>query len=154
MIMKGELLTAKEKEFLGKEMAWAREFEVVKAKPGRKLIRYIPPDDVEMYCSLEGEPKPHLRFYEPVHFIVTVRDAKGGCRANHKIGDTWEFDWCTPVGLCGSAYHTMYPLLHGLMLAGGGYEGPAAERTLLSCPDGGCVTFKIERRRWLPDMWD
>ena len=152
--MKGRTLSNKEKELLKKELAWAKEFEVIKTKPGRKLIRYIAPDDAEFFCSLEIDPKPHLLFHEPVHFIVTVQEAKGDCRANHKIGDSWKLDWCTPTGMCGSAYHTMYPLLHGLMLTGGSYKGPAADITLVSCPDEGWITFRIERRRWAPDMWD
>jgi hypothetical protein len=51
-------------------------------------------------------------------------------------------------------YHTMYPVLHGLMLTSGRYEGPAAKETLVSCPDDGWITFCIERRRWTPEMWE
>ena len=69
---------------------------------------------------------PRLVFHEPVGFTVTVHQAKGECRAGHEVGDCWEFDWRTPGGICGSAYHALYPVLHGLMLTSGRYEGPAA----------------------------
>jgi hypothetical protein len=40
------------------------------------------------------------------------------------------------------------------MLTSGRYEGPAAKETLVSCPDDGWITFRIERRRWTPEMWE
>jgi hypothetical protein len=40
------------------------------------------------------------------------------------------------------------------MLTAGRYDGPAAKETLISCPDEGCVTFRIERHRWMPSLWE
>jgi hypothetical protein len=40
------------------------------------------------------------------------------------------------------------------MLTSGRYEGPAAKETLISCPDGGWIRFRIERFRWRPDDWE
>jgi hypothetical protein len=48
----------------------------------------------------------------------------------------------------------MYPVLHGLTMTSGRYKGPAARETLVSCPDEGWVTFRIQRYRWLPEMWE
>jgi uncharacterized repeat protein (TIGR04076 family) len=137
-----------------KNIGWAKAYEVIRATPGSKLLRVITPQEEVQFYSLFNHPQPRLIFHEPLIFIVTVQSAKGECRANHKIGDRWEFGWCTPAGLCGSAYHTMYPLLHGLLLTSGRYDGPAAEKTLVSCPDDGWITFQIERRRWVPEMWE
>jgi uncharacterized repeat protein (TIGR04076 family) len=146
-------LTETEQAFVDQELRWAKVHEPVRVAPGRKLVRLVTPDETEQYCTLVSDPKPRLIFHEPVYFVVTVHAVKGDCRAGHKPGDRWEFDWCTPAGMCGSAYHAMYPVLHGLMMSGGRYEGPAAEETLVSCPDEGWITFRIERRRWTPERW-
>jgi uncharacterized repeat protein (TIGR04076 family) len=135
-------------------ISWAKEYEVVRTSPGRKLLKVITPQEEEQFYTLVSQPQPRLIFHEPVYFTVTVQSAKGECRAGHKIGDCWKFSWCTPADLCGSAYHCMYPIIHGLMLTSGRYEGPAAEQTLITCPDDGWITFRIERRRWTPDMWE
>jgi uncharacterized repeat protein (TIGR04076 family) len=133
---------------------WARAFELVRTTPSRKLLKIISPQDEEQYYSLVSDLSPRLIFHEPVYFIITVHEAKGECRAGHEIGDRWEFNWCTPEGMCGSAYHSMYPVLHGLMMTSGRYWGPAAEKTLVSCPDAGWMTFRIDRFRWTPQEWN
>ena len=152
--MKELPLTEAERAAADCVLSWAKGYELLRAAPGRKLFRVITPQDEEQYYTLACDAEPHLLFHEPVRFLVTVHQAKGECRAGHKPGDRWEFDWCTPAGLCGSAYHTMYPVLHGLMLTSGRYQGPAAKETLVSCPDEGWITFRIERRRWTPEMWE
>jgi uncharacterized repeat protein (TIGR04076 family) len=148
------MLTESEKVAARRLLSWAKRYRVVRARPGHKLLRVITPQDEEQFYTLVAEREPHLVFHEPVRFLVTVQAAKGECRAGHEVGDEWECDWCTPGGLCGSAYHAMYPLLHGLMLSSGRYDGPAAEGSLVSCPDQGWITFRIERQRWTPAMWD
>lgn len=134
-------------------LQWAKKCELVDSMPGRKLYRVITPQDEEQYYTLISTPEQRLVFHEPVYFEVEIKDAKGECRAGHKVGDSWTFDWCTPTGMCGSAYHTMYPVLHGLLLTSGRYEGPAAEETTVSCPDDGWITFRIQRHRWTPSDW-
>jgi uncharacterized repeat protein (TIGR04076 family) len=133
---------------------WAKSYEIALTAPGRKLLRVITPQDEEQYYTLVSYPQPRLIFHEPVKFVVTVDSAKGECRAGHKVGDRWEFAWRTPANLCGSAYHGMYPVIHGLMLTSGRYEGPASEQTVVTCPDDGWITFRIERRRWTPVLWE
>jgi uncharacterized repeat protein (TIGR04076 family) len=152
--MNRETLTPAEQALVDKETSWTQKRELVRVAPGRKLFRLTGTDGAVWYATLLGEPEPRMVYHEPVRFLVTVHEAKGDCRAGHKVGDRWEFDICTPAGLCGSAYHTMYPVLHALSLGGGQYEGPAAEKTLVSCPDEGWLTFRIERRRWTPELWD
>lgn len=147
-------LTEAEKAVADYVLDWARSYEQVRKVPGRRLLRIVSPQDEEQYYTLVSDPQPRLIFHEPVRFVVTVHAAKGECRAGHKVGDRWEFDWCTPAGMCGSAYHTMYPVLHGLMLTSGRYEGPAAEQTLVACPDNGWLTFRVERHRWTPEEWE
>jgi uncharacterized repeat protein (TIGR04076 family) len=153
--MTEQALTEAEQAVVDQELGGlAKAWELVRTAPGRKLLRVITPKDEEQYYTVVSDPQPRLIFHEPVRFIVTVHAAKGDCRAGHKVGDGWEFDWCTPAGMCGSAYHTMYPVVHGLMLTSGRYEGPAAEETLVSCPDEGWITFRVERHRWTPEMWE
>lgn len=135
-------------------LGWAKSYEFVWTTSERKLIRVITPQDEEQFYTLIGGLEPELLFHEPVYFVVTVQAAKGECRSGHKVGDRWEFSWCTPGGLCGSAYNAMYPVLHGLMLTSGRYEGPAADETLVTCPDDGWITFHIERHRWAPALWE
>jgi uncharacterized repeat protein (TIGR04076 family) len=135
-------------------LRWAKTHEFIRSTPRRKLVRIITPQEEEQFYTLVSNPEPGLIFHEPVRFKVSVVEARGECRAGHKLGDCWEFDWCTPAGMCGSAYHAMYPVLHGLMLTSGRYEGPTAKETLLSCPDGGWITFRIESFRWEPDDWE
>jgi hypothetical protein len=31
---------------------------------------------------------------------------------------------------------------------------PAAQETLVTCPDGGWITFRIQRHRWTPELWE
>jgi len=152
--MTQQALTEAERAAADYVLSWARSYELIREVPGRRLLRVITPYDEEQYYTLVSDPDPRLIFHEPVRFVVTVHAAKGECRAGHKVGGRWEFDWCAPAGLCGSAYHTMYPVLHGLMLTSGRYEGPAAEETLVSCPDNGWITFRIERHRWTPATWE
>jgi uncharacterized repeat protein (TIGR04076 family) len=147
-------LTEAERAAADYVLRWAKAHELVRSVPGRRLFRVITPDDEEQYYTLVSHPEPRLIFHEPVCFNVTVHAAKGACRAGHEVGDRWKFDWCTPDGMCGSAYHTLYPALHGLMMTSGRYDGPAAEETLVSCPDNGWLTFRIERGRWTPHMWE
>lgn len=147
-------LTEAERAALEYLLSWSKSHELVRATPRHKLFKIISPQDEEQYYSLVSDPETRLIFHEPVYFVVTVHEAKGECRAGHKVGDRWEFDWCTPVGMCGSAYHTIYPVIHGLLLTSGCYEGPAAEKTLVSCPDAGWIIFRIERFRWTPEQWN
>jgi uncharacterized repeat protein (TIGR04076 family) len=152
--MKELTLTETEQAAADYALSWAKGYELIRTAPGRKLLRVFTPQGEEQYYTLATDPEMHLVFHEPVRFLVTVHQARGECRAGHKQGDLWEFDWCTPAGLCGSAYHIMYPVLHALMLTSGRYQGPAAEETLVSCPDEGWITFRIERRRWTPEVWE
>ena len=151
--MPTQTLTPKEQKAIDFILGWAKSYQVVRTINQCKLVRVITNYDEEQYYSLVSDPEPHVIFHEPVSFTVTVQDAKGECRAGHRPGDQWEFSRCTPAEMCGSAYHVMYPVLHGLMLTSGRYEGPAAQETLVACPDHGWLTFRIERHRWVPEDW-
>ena len=88
---------------------------------------------------------------DEVRFRVTVKKAKEGCEASHKVGDTFVFGDCTPHGLCGSAYHTMYPILHALRMGAPlpfrDYGEQTEDTTTVTCPDDSWVTFEIKRLR-------
>ena len=113
-----------------------------------------PQDDEDLYWTLVSAPQPRLIFHEPARFAVTVQAVKQGCNVGHSEGDRWELSRSTPTGICSSAFHTMYPVLHGLNMTSGLDDGPAAKDTLVSCPDGGEVTFRIERHLWTPAEWE
>jgi hypothetical protein len=114
--MKANNLTGAERATVDSLLGWVKTHQVVRTAPGRALLRVTTPQDEEQYYTLVNDPEPHPLFHEPAYFVVTVHAAQGECRAGHEAGDRWPFDWCTPAGMCGSAYHTIYPVLHGLML--------------------------------------
>jgi uncharacterized repeat protein (TIGR04076 family) len=149
-----QILTPKEHKAIDFVLGWAKSYQVIRTINQCKLIHVLTNDDEEQYYTFISDPEPRVIFHEPVSFTVTVQDAKGECRAGHRIGDKWEFAWSTPAGMCGAAYHAMYPALHGLMLTSGRIEGPAAQETMVACPDHGWLNFRIERHRWTPDEWE
>ena len=61
--------------------SWATSYEMIREMPGCRLFLVITPQDEEQYYTLLSEPQPCLIFHEPVSFVVTVRSAKGECRA-------------------------------------------------------------------------
>jgi uncharacterized repeat protein (TIGR04076 family) len=147
------VLNDAERAMLKEFFWWAKECEGIRVSPSGKLLHLISNDDENLYWTMVSDPEPRLIFHEPVRFVVTVEEVNRGCNAGHKVGDRWEFSRLTPEGMCGSAYHTMYPVLHGLMMTSGLYDGPAADGTRVSCPDGGEVTFNIKRNLWTPNEW-
>jgi uncharacterized repeat protein (TIGR04076 family) len=83
-------------------------------------------------------------WHEPVKFKVEiVKD--GNCRANHKKGQVFEFDWCTPEGMCGESFVGMYPVLHSLRVFGDMRELGSPQRNIrvYNCP-GRVIQFEIE----------
>ncbi|TRO55244.1 hypothetical protein E2P64_07400 [Candidatus Bathyarchaeota archaeon] len=54
---------------------------------------------------------------EPVQFNITVVK-EGACRADHHLGETFEFSWKTPEGMCPESFVGMYPLLQSLRVLG------------------------------------
>jgi uncharacterized repeat protein (TIGR04076 family) len=81
---------------------------------------------------------------EPAQFKVTVIK-KGNCRANHKTGETFEFSWNTPEGLCGESFVGMYPVLHSLRVMGDMRElgSPHRNVRIYNCPSR-VIKFQIE----------
>jgi uncharacterized repeat protein (TIGR04076 family) len=81
---------------------------------------------------------------EPVSYRVEiVKD--GNCRADHKKGQLYEFDWNTPEGMCGESFVGMYPLLHSLRVFGDMRELGSSERNIriYTCPSR-VIQFRIE----------
>lgn len=83
-------------------------------------------------------------WHEPVSFRVTVAK-DGNCRACHKQGQAFEFEWCTPKDMCGESYVGMYPILHSLRVLGDMRELGSSERNirLYKCPSRE-IEFHIE----------
>ena len=94
------------------------------------------------------------KYPEPYKFIVTIVDMKSQpCRAGHRVGDSWEFEYCTPLGMCGEAFHAIYPLIHAMRLGADltGYQAQEhrgdPDVTYAWCPDEGWVKFEVRRVR-------
>ncbi len=81
---------------------------------------------------------------EPVTFTISVVK-EGNCRANHKKGQTFEFNWSTPEGMCGESFVGMYPVLHSLRVLGDMRElgSPHRHIRVYNCPTR-VIQFKIE----------
>ncbi len=81
---------------------------------------------------------------ETTLFEVEITEVKSACRANHKKGEKFEFDWNTPEGMCGEAFSGMYPLLFSLRVGGDMKLLGSDERNtkVYTCPSR-VVTFKI-----------
>ena len=43
------------------------------------------------------------KWFEPVSFKATVIK-EGNCRASHREGELFEFDWRTPLGICSESF--------------------------------------------------
>ena len=86
---------------------------------------------------------------EDWRFEVTVTAAKGNCRAGHKVGDCWTFEYGTPEGLCGEAFYTMYPLVHTMRMGADIHNRQDADPDVATCycPDNAWITFEV-RRIW------
>lgn len=70
------------------------------------------------------------------------------CRAAHKVGQTFEFDWRTPEGLCGEAYAAIYPLLFAMRVGGDMRQLGSPERDVrrFTCPSR-MVRFEVHAVR-------
>lgn len=88
---------------------------------------------------------------DDVKFRITVKSTKDGgpCYAGHKPGDTFECGYLTPDGLCGWAYHSLYPFIHALRhtksYEDSGYRLVKKDTVDVACPDNAWVVFEIEK---------
>ena len=90
---------------------------------------------------------------ESCRFRITILEVgseaehPAACRAGHEPGDVYEFDYCTPLGLCGDLFHRLVPILHTFrteadMRWNFGWE--EANRKVLWCPSR---VVRLELRR-------
>jgi uncharacterized repeat protein (TIGR04076 family) len=81
---------------------------------------------------------------EPVQYKISVIK-EGACRADHHVGDTFEFAWKTPAGLCPESFVGMYPLLQSLRVLGDMRELGSPQRTsrVYNCPSR-VIQFQVE----------
>jgi len=84
------------------------------------------------------------KWEEPVSYTVTVI-ADGTCRAGHEVGQSFEFSWRSPEGLCTESLVGMYPILHSMRIFGDMRELGSPERNVrvYGCPSQE-IKFKIE----------
>jgi uncharacterized repeat protein (TIGR04076 family) len=81
---------------------------------------------------------------EPISYKVSVIK-EGYCRADHKEGEVFEFDWRSPRGICSESFVGMYPILHSLRSLGDMRELGSSHRNVrvYNCP-GRVIQFQIE----------
>lgn len=81
---------------------------------------------------------------EVVAFRVTIID-DGNCRANHKVGERFEFSWRSPEGICTESLVGMYPILHSMRVFGDMRELGSSEPNVrvYNCPSRE-IKFRIE----------
>jgi uncharacterized repeat protein (TIGR04076 family) len=77
---------------------------------------------------------------------VKVTSTKGNCRANVKVGDTFIVSPIETGGLCGAAYHSIFPMIFALTCDGNSRQGDNPNKVETCCPDHkNLVTFEITR---------
>jgi len=75
--------------------------------------------------------------------VVVIND--GNCRANHKVGQKFEFSWRSPEGICTESLVGMYPILHSMRVFGDMRELGSSEHNVrvYNCPSRE-IKFRIE----------
>ncbi|MGC1120298.1 MAG: TIGR04076 family protein [Candidatus Methanofastidiosia archaeon] len=84
---------------------------------------------------------------EPMIFEVEIVEVASACRAEHKKGQTFTFDWNTPQGVCGESFVGMYPILFSLRVGGDMQMlgSPDKNTRVYTCPSR-VVKFRITAR--------
>jgi uncharacterized repeat protein (TIGR04076 family) len=68
--------------------------------------------------------------------VITIKSIEGKCPQEFKVGDSWTVtDGKTPVNICASTFHMLYPTV--VMLQTGGALPWAEDKDVqvLACPD-------------------
>lgn len=106
---------------------------------------------VEIFAKddeVEKIPKdPNYAGPQPKKMIAEIIRAKGKCAYGYKVGDKFEFAGLGCIGgLCGAAYHTMFPALFALNFGANFFfmDAPNSIDTV-TCPDKGNIVFKVTR---------
>jgi uncharacterized repeat protein (TIGR04076 family) len=78
--------------------------------------------------------------------LVKVTSTQGECKVGHKEGDVFKVSTADPGGLCGAAYHTVFPIIAVLTWDGVlPFEDP--NKIEWCCPDiKNLTTFEIIRQ--------
>ncbi|BBB90953.1 MAG TPA: TIGR04076 family protein [Methylomusa anaerophila] len=78
--------------------------------------------------------------------LVKVTSTRGTCQVGHKEGDVFKVSTADPGGLCGAAYHTVFPII-ALLTWDGKIPRDDPDRINTCCPDvENLVTFEIVRQ--------
>jgi uncharacterized repeat protein (TIGR04076 family) len=64
-----------------------------------------------------------------------VTGLKGFCRAGHKVGETYKVSPLDAGGLCGAAYHAIFPMLLALDMDAKLPWDPTGNTIHSACPD-------------------
>ena len=83
----------------------------------------------------------------PQNMVIEVEHSDNTCTYGYKVGDKWEVKGLqTPPGMCGAAYHLLFPVLFEMNFGAQFYfEKDPNCKTGITCPDGGKVKFKVTR---------
>jgi uncharacterized repeat protein (TIGR04076 family) len=78
-----------------------------------------------------------------------IKNVKGNCSMDHKVGDEFEISAHNTAGLCGFFYHDLFPYIVMLQF-GGGFppEWGGGDAVQLECMDRyNAVTIELRRER-------
>ncbi len=83
----------------------------------------------------------------PKKMEIEVEYSDNTCFYGYKKGDKWQVTGLkTPDGMCGAAYHLLFPVLFEMNFgAKFDFEKDPNVKTGITCPDGGKVKFKVRR---------
>jgi len=83
---------------------------------------------------------------ENKEILVRVTSTTGTCKVGHKAGDVFKVTTADPGGLCGAAYHTIFPIIATLTWDG---KIPLDDPNKIDtcCPDvKNLVSFEVIRQ--------
>jgi uncharacterized repeat protein (TIGR04076 family) len=94
--------------------------------------------------------KQKLNFEEDIkmskEIIIRVTATEGECKVGHKVGDVFKVSPADSGGLCGAAYHTVFPII-AVLQWDGVLPGDDPNKIDWCCPDvKNLTTFEIVRQ--------
>ena len=83
-----------------------------------------------------------------IKIVGEIKEVKGHCTAQHKVGDKIELSCHNANGLCGFFYHDIFPTLQTLQFGGEFPWQPDPDIVSVECPDRhNLVTMELKRIR-------
>jgi uncharacterized repeat protein (TIGR04076 family) len=78
----------------------------------------------------------------PTKVTVVEGECQGG---HHRIGDSWEIESVTPLGMCLGAWGAVFPFVMVLNCDGGFPWEDVPTKAKIHCPDPKGITLEVEK---------